>query len=160
VCIRALLRNLAVADSLAVWLSACGVAPRKTVIEPQPPAQKESGELTPPPTPVAALKQRAHDEQQAGWLAQAAATAERALRIRPNDLRLWQILARIQLAQGDATQAEVLAAKSNSMAGNAVLHKQNAHIIAQARRLSNDTKARVAHTAFGTTAHCEYYHTY
>lgn len=136
--IQTLVHQLAVACSIAVWLQACSVAPHKTIIEPPP---KTSAKPALPLAPVTALKHRARSEQRTGHLAQAAATTERALRIDPDDPRLWQLLARIRLAQGDAAQAAAMAGKSNTLAGdNAVLMKQNEHIVAQALRLTGDEK--------------------
>ena len=48
----------------------------------------------------------------------AAASIERALRIEPRNPRLWQELARVRLKQGQYAQAENVAARSNSWAGD------------------------------------------
>lgn len=83
---------------------------------------------------VMALAKRADGEMRANDLAAAAATLERALRIEPNNAGLWSRLAEVRLRQGDKTQAEQLALKSNGLAaGNAALKARNDQIIARAR---------------------------
>jgi len=83
---------------------------------------------------VAALLDRAADRQRAGDLDGAAAALERALRIAPDDARIWNRLARVRLAQGRFRQAAGLAAKSNSLAGgDPGLRADNDRIIARAR---------------------------
>jgi Tfp pilus assembly protein PilF len=64
----------------------------------------------------------------------AAALLERALRIEPRNAKLWQRLAEVRLSQGQYSQAESLAIKSNSLAPkDEALQAENAHIIQQAR---------------------------
>jgi predicted Zn-dependent protease len=61
------------------------------------------------------------------------------LRIDPYNSKLWQLLAIIQLKQGAAAQAEVMALKSLSIArNNSPLQQENWIIIARARRLKGD----------------------
>jgi len=70
-------------------------------------------------------------------LRNAAASLERALRIEPRNPRLWNELAQVRLRQGQYAQAESLAARSNSWAGNdSALRADNARIIAEAREIS------------------------
>ena len=76
----------------------------------------------------------ARTDAAAGRLPSAAASLERALRIEPRNPRLWQQLARVRLQQADYAQAESLAARSNSYAGNdAALRGENQRIIDEAR---------------------------
>jgi len=76
----------------------------------------------------------------AGQLARAAASLERALRIEPRNPRLWQELARVRLKQGDFAQAESVAARSNSWAGDDdQLRAENWRLIARAREARGDT---------------------
>lgn len=65
---------------------------------------------------LALITQARTDTTEAKYTA-AAAGIERALRIEPRNPRLWQELARVRLAQGDAEQAEGLARRANTMAG-------------------------------------------
>ena len=81
-----------------------------------------------------------------GRLTHAAASLERALRIEPRNPRLWQELARLRLMEGDYAQAESMAARSNSWAGDdARLRAENWRLIAQAREARGDAEgARAA----------------
>jgi predicted Zn-dependent protease len=102
--------------------------------------------LAPPgPAPVSdnatvlALAEQAGRDSAEGRLASAAATLERALRIEPRNPRLWQELARLRLAQNDPEQAEQLAARSNSWAGDdRRLRAANWQLIAEARAARGD----------------------
>ena len=83
---------------------------------------------------IAGLMQSARSDSEAGKLGSAAATLERALRIEPKNPRLWQELARVRLKQGEYTQAENVAARSNAWAGSDnSLRAENWRLIAQAR---------------------------
>ena len=83
---------------------------------------------------VAGLMDSARNDAAAGRLPSAAATLERALRIEPRNPRLWHELARVRLQQGDLSQAQSLAARSNSFAGNdSALRAENQRLIDQAR---------------------------
>jgi Tfp pilus assembly protein PilF len=83
---------------------------------------------------IAGLMDSARADAAAGRLPTAAATLERALRIEPRNPRLWQELARVRLKQGEYAQAESMAARSNSWAGNdSALRAENARIIEEAR---------------------------
>ncbi len=120
---------------LLVLLSGCATAPEPT----------RAPEPAPAPTPappaarseniaVAGLMETARADVAAGRLANAAASLERALRIEPRNPRLWQELARVRLQQGQYAQAESLAARSNSWAGNDnALRAENDRIISEAR---------------------------
>jgi Tfp pilus assembly protein PilF len=88
---------------------------------------------------VAGLMQGARVEAEAGRLTHAAASLERALRIEPRNPRLWQELARLRMRQGDYAQAESLAARSNSWAGeDAAMRVENWRLIAEAREARGD----------------------
>lgn len=83
---------------------------------------------------VARLMANAERDSEAGRLANAAATLERALRIEPRNPRLWHELARVRLKQGEYAQAATLAARSNSWAGSdANLREANQRLIEEAR---------------------------
>ena len=101
---------------------------------------------------VASLMQSAHADADAGRLASAEASLERALRIDPRNPRLWQQLAGVRLQQGDYAQAESLAARSNSWAGaDDVLRAENWRLIAEARRARGDDAG--AHEALERAGH-------
>ena len=95
---------------------------------------------------VAGLLETARADSNAGRLAEAAAGLERALRIEPRNPRLWHELARVRLKQGQFAQAESVAARSNSWAGdNRALRAENWRLIAQSREARGDTEgARAA----------------
>jgi Tfp pilus assembly protein PilF len=81
----------------------------------------------------------------AGNLTNAAASLERALRIEPRNPRLWQELARVRLKQGQYAQAESVAARSNSWAGDDKgLRAENWRLIAEARRARGDAEGAQA----------------
>ena len=98
------------------------------------------------PPAVVALLDRAEQQANTGDLDAAAVTLERAIRIDPRNAILWHHLATVRLAEGEAVEAEQLAAKSNSLAaGNRSLQARNWELIAQARRhRSDDAGARAA----------------
>jgi predicted Zn-dependent protease len=92
------------------------------------------------PPAVVALLDQAEQQANAGELEPAAASLERAIRIDPRNPVLWYHLATVRLSQGESSQAEQLAAKSNSLAaGNQVQQARNWRLIAQARREQNNT---------------------
>ena len=120
---------------IALTLAGCAAPPPAPETKPAPPPP-------PPPAPearkesvaVASLMDSARGDVQAGRLANAAATLERALRIEPANPRLWQELARVRLQQGQFAQAESTALRSNSYAGSdTALRAENERIIEQAR---------------------------
>ena len=91
------------------------------------------------PPAVVALLDRAEQQANTGDLDAAAVTLERALRIDPRNAILWHHLATVRLAEGEAGEAEQLAAKSNSLAaGNHSLQAKNWELIAQARHYRGD----------------------
>ena len=107
----------------------------------QEPAPVEGSPSAPPPPAVrqenvaiAGLMDSARSEAAAGRLGSAAATLERALRIEPRNPRLWHELAKVRLRQADYTQAESLAARSNTYAGgDSELRAANQKVISDAR---------------------------
>lgn len=103
------------------------------VTRPAPPVQREQ------PAAVVALLDRAEEQANTGDLDAAAVTLERAIRIDPRNAILWHHLASLRLAEGEAVEAEQLAAKSNSLAaGNHSLQARNWELIAQARNHRGD----------------------
>jgi len=150
---------------LFVLLSACTTAPQRSlppVVEgsaSRPPiggatAPGDTAPQTvevPPPAPatggaVIALLDRADSYRASGDSANEAATIERALRIEPNNARLWSRLAATRLEQGQPRQAEQLALKSNALSsGDWRLQAQNWQLVARARwALDDSAGARVA----------------
>jgi Tfp pilus assembly protein PilF len=103
---------------------------------------------------VAGLMDSARADTAAGNLASAAASLERALRIEPRNPRLWHELARVRLKQGQYAQAESVAARSNSWAGeDKALRAENWRLIAESRRARGDDEgARAAEEAAGRIA--------
>jgi Tfp pilus assembly protein PilF len=88
---------------------------------------------------TAALLQEAAVAASQGDAEKAAALLERALRVAPEDPLPWNRLAGLRLRQGQGSQAEQLAVKSNRLAGQqALLRAENWRIIAGARRLAGD----------------------
>ena len=105
------------------------------------PVEGPSPPTAPPPvaarsenTAIAGLMDSARSDAAAGKLGSAAATLERALRIEPRNPRLWHELAKVRLRQADYTQAESLAARSNTYAGtDSELRAANQKVISDAR---------------------------
>jgi predicted Zn-dependent protease len=85
------------------------------------------------------LLEQARADAAQNKLQSATGSLERALRIEPRNPWLWQELARLQLAQGDAAQAESLAARSNTWAGSdRALRAANWRLIGAARAARGD----------------------
>jgi predicted Zn-dependent protease len=88
---------------------------------------------------VRALVEQAVTEREAGKLAAAAAALERALRIEPRNPRVWQELARVRLVEGDAAQAEQLAVRAVTWAGDdRSVRAASWRLIAEARATRGD----------------------
>jgi cytochrome c-type biogenesis protein CcmH/NrfG len=136
--------------ALAMLLSACTSLPMQPGAppsEPAPPAEASRTETV----AIASLMESAQADTQAGRLANAAASLERALRIEPRNPRVWHELARVRLAQGDYMQVEGLAARSNTWArDNPALRAENWRLIAKAREARGD--AQGAQTALDAAA--------
>jgi len=91
------------------------------------------------PPAVLALLTEAERQLGAGQADGAAATLERAIRIKPKSAELWSKLARVRMQQSRFDQAEQLAKKSNVLArGERALTARNWSIIAESRRLRGD----------------------
>ena len=125
--------------ALLALLAGCATAPQ--------PAIEPAGAPAPAPAPaaraesiaVASLLDSARSDTEAGQLASAAASLERAIRIEPRNPRLWHELARVRLKQGDNAQAESVAARSNSWAGgDHALRAENWRLIARSREARGD----------------------
>jgi Tfp pilus assembly protein PilF len=117
------------------------------------PEQQPAPEPPPPPPPlqhkeniaVAGLMESARSEAASGNLASAAASLERAIRIEPRNPRLWHELGRVRLKQGQYAQAESVAARSNSWAGDdRALRAENWRLIAESRRARGDEEGAKA----------------
>jgi Tfp pilus assembly protein PilF len=143
---------------LVVLISACATPPQRTlppVVDGTSPdaAKREAPDsvaapdrvelpTTPPPSSgaVVALLDRADAYHRSGDIGNEAATIERALRIDPNNGRLWNRLAAIRLEQGEPEQAEQLALKSNALSvGDTRLQARNWRLVARARSSMNDS---------------------
>lgn len=106
-----------------------------------PPAPEQKQIPEPSSRAVSDLIAKADHMEQSGELETAAASLERAVRISPKDPIPWQRLAQIRLLQKDAVQAEILAGKSNSLAGRSKrIMCRNWQIIKEARYLAGDVK--------------------
>ncbi|AOY58077.1 MULTISPECIES: tetratricopeptide repeat protein [Desulfococcus] len=80
-----------------------------------------------------------------GDLDKAQTTAERAVRIDPNNAELWHLMGKIQLARRNFSQAEQLARKSNLLAkDNPQLHARNWRLIADSLRGRGNVSAAEA----------------
>jgi Tfp pilus assembly protein PilF len=133
--------------AVALLVAGCATTPAP----PPTPEQKPEPPPVVAPTPsketiaVAGLMDTARSEAAAGNLAAAAASLERALRIEPRNPRLWHELARVRLKQGQHAQAENVAARSNSWAGDdKALRAENWRLIAETRRARGDTEGAQA----------------
>ena len=94
---------------------------------------------------VVALLGHAEQQANAGELESAVASLERAIRIDPRNPVLWYHMATLRLAQGDPSQAEQLAVKSNSLAtGINTQLVRNWQLIARARREQNNAAGAAA----------------
>jgi tetratricopeptide (TPR) repeat protein len=90
-------------------------------------------------TAVVALVDGARADVASGRTEPAAAALERALRIEPRNPSLWHELAKLRLAQGRYEQAEALAQRSNTWAGdNRRLRAANFRVIGEARARRGD----------------------
>jgi len=97
------------------------------------------------PAAVGALLQQAEQQANTGDLESAAESLERAIRIDPRNPVIWFHLATVRLSQGEPSQAEQLATKSNSLAaGNHAQQSRNWLLIAQARRQLNNSSGAAA----------------
>lgn len=82
---------------------------------------------------VSTLENQSEQLLNQGKTDQAFTTAERAIRMYPDNAKLWNLLARIQLERGNYSQAEQLSRKSNLLAkNNRRLQAENWRIIMKA----------------------------
>ena len=133
-----------IALALAVTLLVACVA---TLPSPEP----ETPTVASDNTAAIALAENARDDVSAGRLNTAAANLERALRIESPNPALWHELARVNLHQGQATQAAQFAGKSNSFAAdNTRLRAANWRLIGQALTQNGDQSG--AEAAFAKAA--------
>jgi tetratricopeptide (TPR) repeat protein len=129
---------------LAVLLGGCANIPAERGGEAAPPpeAGPEQGAPAPGsqvPAPARQLVAEAAQASDAGNQEQAAAKLERALRVAPQSAEIWQNLAVVRYRQDRYDEAESMALKSNSLAGdNAGLKRRNWLLIGAARRLAGD----------------------
>lgn len=99
-------------------------------------ASGKEGYLLAATTPLA---DQARRQLAGGDLDGAQTTAERAVRIDPNDADLWHLMGEIQLARKNYSQAEQLARKSNLLAkGDRPLQARNWRLIAECLQAGND----------------------
>jgi tetratricopeptide (TPR) repeat protein len=108
-----------------------------------PRGQRPYGEAAPPAREsspaVLALLSEADRQLGSGQVDNAAATLERAIRIKPKSAELWHKMARLRLQQHQPGQAENLAKKSNVLArGDRDITRRNWSLIAEARRQKGD----------------------
>jgi predicted Zn-dependent protease len=131
---------------LVALLAGCASAPGPSPVPAPAPEPAAKPAAPSENVAVAGLMQNARADVAAGRLANAAASIERALRIEPRNPRLWRELALVRLKQGEYVQAESVAARSNSWAGNDnSLRAENWRLIAQAREARGDPDgARIA----------------
>lgn len=112
-----------------------GCATYPPPVEYFPPPPEEQTE-----TITAELISQATTQIEQGRLDLAAATLERGLRIAPKDALLWSQLAEVSLLQHHYHQAQALAEKSNSLAGNDTdILEKNQQIIEE---VLNNTKGQ------------------
>ena len=106
----------------------------------QPPPEPPPVEIAPQGNQaVVALLDSVRNYVNGGEYDKAAAALERALRIEPRNAGIWHDLGQIRLRQGQYRQAESMASKSNSLAGNnRGLQARNWRLIAFARRSAGD----------------------
>ncbi len=110
---------------VAIALSACalhGPLPGASAAGSVAGTAVPAGPQPPPGRPArmgpaaSALLAQAHAQANAGEYVAAGATLERALRIEPDTPLLWVELGRVQLAQGNAAQADAMGRKALALA--------------------------------------------
>lgn len=129
---------------LLAFVAGCATPPGPPDAPPEKPEPPPVAPAPPPPKEniaVAGLMETARADAASGNLANAAASLERALRIEPRNPRLWHELARVRLKQGQFAQAENVAARSNSWAGeDRALRAENWRLIAESRKARGDSE--------------------
>ena len=114
--------------------------------EPSEPSEPSEPEEMPPRSAqqasspaVLSLLNTADTLARNGNMDRAASVLERALSIEPRNPFIYQRLASVKLAEGKNDQAEAMARKSNSVAGdNPFVRADNWQLIAEARRSGGD----------------------
>lgn len=103
--------------ALVVTFAACvpsrtmraGEAMERTSTPPPPAPERHAAAVT--------LEEEARTLFAAGDHARAVVTLERALRLAPNDARLWLSLAQVRFAQGEYAKADAMAQRAAQLAG-------------------------------------------
>jgi len=107
------------ASLIAANLSACGVLPTaSSVSRGTPSVQREDGQSENLPSASSVLLAQSQTARTEGDFPAAVSAIERALRIDPNNAVLWLEFSEVRMAEGDFQQAEALARKSASLAGD------------------------------------------
>ncbi|WP_066185057.1 MULTISPECIES: tetratricopeptide repeat protein [unclassified Guyparkeria] len=110
-----------------------------TLREEQLPSEPESAPQPSRTSPaVLALVRQAEQRRNAGDLAGAQSTLERAVQIEPTNARLWLDLAQVRLAQGQPAQAEQLALRAVEHARDNRTLSAAWSLVAKARRAQGD----------------------
>jgi tetratricopeptide (TPR) repeat protein len=126
---------------LALLLSACATVPLEKTPASNNPA-------------VQSLVDRAQAATLAGRFGDAAAVIERALRIEPRNARVWYEYARVRMDQSQYRQAENLALRANSYAGeNRRLRRAIWELIATTRESRGDQQGAAAARARAAAVH-------
>lgn len=131
-------RSLAV-FMLLVFIAGCAVqAPQPAPGDPQT-DPGEIGRVPPAQEPMSAagtsLLAEGRAQREAGEIAQASSTLERAIRIDPRQATLWLELARVRMQEGNYAQAEQLARKAGSLGGpHTSMQTEIDDVIGEARR--------------------------
>jgi len=115
--------------------------PEQSQPQPMSTTERPSGQ-------TAKLLAEAEKTLEAGHPDRAEMLLERAMRLSSGDARLWQLMARVRLAQGNSPQAVQFCLKSNSLAGgDTTLLRQNWLLLEKAYLAGGDeqkaTQARL-----------------
>ena len=126
---------------LVLVVAGCAAPPPAPETKPEPPPPPVAAPAPKENIAVAGLMESARADAAAGKLPNAAASLERALRIEPRNPRLWHELARVRAQQGQHAQAENVAVRSNSFAGDdRALRAENWKLIAETRKARGDSE--------------------
>lgn len=123
---------------LTLVIVTCACVPGRTMRAAD--AMDQTSTRTPPPERQAAavaLEAEALALAEAGDHARAVVTLERALRLAPNDARLWLSLAQVRFDQGEYAKADSLAQRAAQLAG------RDADLAQQAQRLSSQARRKL-----------------
>lgn len=139
---RALSRPGCAIALLTLTQAACSILPAAQSSAPtaRPGTQSDGGGSVAAPNASSALLAQSRSARSAGDFVGAAAALDRALRIEPNDPVLWLEYGELRLAEGDFEQAESLARKASSLAGDDPRTRAAAdRLISNAQRASGST---------------------